>query len=86
MTFAQLLAIAVIDDGEFNAGQPVSIPVQPFVTKGGFSIGFSAQSVNVKLPNGTLIASPLANDTIDLPLLGETMISAGDNAVILQKG
>jgi hypothetical protein len=85
MTLLELLAVIETDDSELQSGQPVTIPIADFKTKNGFAIGFTTGNVNVTLPNGTLIATPLQNDQVTLPVLGTLDISGGEQSIVLQK-
>jgi hypothetical protein len=85
MTLLQLLAAIEVDDSELQAGQPVTIQIADFKTRNGFAIGFTPGNVNVTLPGGTLIATPLEKDQITLPVLGTLDISGGAQSIVLQK-
>ena len=71
---------------EFEANEPVSIQFDPWdVPAIGFHLDFSAGSANFSFGDGQLKSVPLSNWKVTLPEFGPANISAGDNAVIVQK-
>lgn len=86
MTLEQFIEDAIADYGEYEAGQPVSIQVDPLNTPLGVKFALTPGNIDLTIPNGEMFAIPFQNVSLTLPTLGTTVISAGANAVILQKG
>jgi hypothetical protein len=86
MTIEQFIEAAIKDYAEFEAGQPVSIQVDPLAFGNGITVALTPGNVDLTIPNGEVFAIPFYDTTLTLPALGPIKVSAGANAVVIEKG
>ena len=85
MTLPEFIEAAILDYGEFEAGQPVSIQVDPLAFGNGIKFDLTPGNADLTIPSGEVFAIPFSNVSLTLPTLGPISVSAGTNAVVIQK-
>jgi len=85
MTIEQFIEDAVVDYEEFNAGAPVSIQVDPLAFGNGIKFDLTPGNADLVIPSGEVFAIPFSNVTLTLPTLGPITVTAGTNAIVIQK-
>jgi hypothetical protein len=85
MTIEQFIEDAITDYDEFENGQPVSIQVDPLAFGNGIKFDLTPGNADLAIPSGEIFAIPFSNVSLTLPTLGKITVSAGTNAVIIQK-
>ena len=82
---AQFIEDAIADYTEFEAGTPVPIQIDDWAPANGIKLAFTPGNVDLTIPSGEVFAIPLENQELDLPTLGAVLISAGAQAILIQK-